>query len=102
MFKRKSDIFDPLRVDTTWILDGTGKANAFAHAWNAKAKLPPDHADCLFIGTADHTIDFFMAFRTRYTLKLFKKLNVSKATGGDQISAMILRKLAPVLAATFT
>ena len=100
---QKSDIFDPpLRVDDTWILDGVEKANAFAHAWNEKAKLPPDHADCLFPGTPDHIIDFFMAFRTRYTLKLFKKLNASKATGRDEISAMILRKLAPVLAAPFT
>ena len=55
--KNQTSSIPPLRVDDTWILDGVGKANAFAHAWNAKAKLPPDHADCLVIGTPDHTID---------------------------------------------
>jgi hypothetical protein len=100
--KCKTSSIPPLRVQDTWILDSYGKANAFAQAWMDKAKLPPDHCDCIFMGPPDHVIDFFTAFRTRFTLKKMRQLKTDKATGEDQISALVLKRLAPVLAAPFT
>ena len=44
----------------------------------------------------------FVAFRTRYTKRLFKKLDESKATGNDRISAAILKRLSDQLAMPFT
>ena len=46
--------------------------------------------------------DSFVAFRSRKTKKLLQKLDESKATGHDKISASILKRLASCLAVPFT
>ena len=46
-------------------------------------------------------LDFF-PLRTRMTKRLFRKLDESTATGGDKISAGILKRLGHVLAFPFT
>ena len=56
----------------------------------------------LFVGLPDVKFDDFIAVRTRVTKRLFEKMNESKATGDDKISAAILKRLASCLAAPFT
>ena len=46
--------------------------------------------------------DEFVAFRSRTTDRLLKKLNERKATGHDMISAAILKKLHDCIAVPFT
>ena len=47
-------------------------------------------------------MDNFVALRSRYTLKLLKALDISKAIGPDHISAEILRNIAEAIAIPFT
>ena len=58
--------------------------------------------DTPFFGLPDVEFDDFIAVRTRVTKRLFEKLDESKATGDDKISAAILKRLASCLAAPFT
>ena len=94
----------PLRHEygRTWILDAKAKANKFVSIFASKCKLAPKVVDPPFFGSAHVEYNEFVAFRTRATKRLFKKLNESKATGNDHISAAILKKLADCLAMPFT
>jgi len=47
-------------------------------------------------------LDDFIAFRSRFIKRLFKRLDESKATDHDRISAAILKRLADQLAMPFT
>ena len=58
--------------------------------------------DTPFFGTPDQELDDFVPFRSRCTNRLFKKLDESKATGPDKISAAILKRLRDVLSVPFT
>ena len=59
--------------------------------------------DCPFFGHPDVSLeDDFIALRTRYTLKIMKKLDEAKATGPDNIPASILRMIAESIALPFT
>ena len=100
--KCKTTSIPPLKVNGEWILDNIEKANAFADAWTKKAQLPEDHADCIFVGTPAEELNNFCAFRTRFTYNLMRRLDESKATGGDHISAYIIKRIAKVIAAPFT
>ena len=84
------------------MLDATAKANAFAEKFASKCTLPPEYVDTPFFGDPDFSMLEFVALRTRYTWKLFKALNISKATGNDRISAFILKRLGHLLAMPFT
>ena len=56
-----------------------------------------------FFGHPDVSLeDDFIALRTRYTLKIMKKLDEAKATGPDNIPASILRMIAESIALPFT
>ena len=79
-----------------------GKAIAFARVFAAKSELPPEMVDTLFFGNAVDEDDHFVAFRSRSCGRLFKQLDPSKATGHDQISAAILKRLHKCLAVPFT
>ena len=46
-------------------------------------------------------MDQFVALRSRYAMKLFKKLDESKATGPDRIPATILKRLAEIPRSSF-
>ena len=74
----------------------------FARTFDAKAKLPQEAVDCPFFGHPDAELDEMVCMRSRYTLKLLKTLDVSKATGPDRISASILRRIAKFIAVPFT
>ena len=100
--KTKCSSIPPLRNDKTWENSPNGKANLFAKTFAAKSTLPGDVADCLFFAPPDLEMDQFVALRSRYAMKLFKKLNESKATGPDRIPAAILKRLAEYLAVPFT
>ena len=58
--------------------------------------------DTPFFGVPEEEWDGFIAFRSRTALRLFKKLDENKATGHDQISAAILKRLCETIAVPFT
>jgi len=91
-----------LRENGNWIRDAKEKANLLARTLKAKAELPEELVDTPFFGSADHGSEVFMAFRSRTTKRLFKELDVKKATGCDMISAVILKLLCDCLAVPFT
>ena len=103
-WQRKANIasIPPLRDGTTWLLDAKAKADTFAKTFDSKSQLAPETVDCPFFGLPDVEIDEFVAFRTRSTRRLFRKLNESKATGNDRISAAIVKRLSDCLAMPFT
>ena len=92
----------PLRDGSAWLVDAKAKADAFAATFSSKGELPAELVDTPFFGMPDAELDDFIPLRTRVTKRLFKKLDESKATGNDQISATILKRLGECLAAPFT
>jgi len=91
-----------LREETQWLTDSKEKADAFARKFSSKSQLPAETVDCPFFGVPDCEFDEFVAFRSRTTKRLLKKLNERKATGHDMISAAILKKLHACIAVPFT
>ena len=104
LLHRKANIsaIPPLKDGTCWFTDAKAKADVFAKKFASKNELPPEVVDTPFFGIPDMEIDNFIPLRTRTTRRLFKKLDVSKATGNDQISAAILKRLANCLCMPFT
>ena len=92
----------PLRDGTTWVNTSKDKADLFAKTFSAKTALPPEAVDCPYFGEPDTELSEFVVLRSRYTAKLFKELDESKATGPDQIPASILKKIGKELAIPFT
>ena len=92
----------PLRDGSTWLVDAKAKADIFANTFVSKSHLPPEVVDTLFFSTPDQELDDFIPLRTRCTARLFRKLDESKATGEDKISAAILKRLSDCLAVPFT
>ena len=91
-----------LRENGEWISDAKKKSDAFARTFTSKAKLPDELVDTPFFGCAENDLDEFVIFRSRSTKRLFEKLDECKATGGDMISAAILKRLCDCLAVPFT
>ena len=91
-----------LKMEGQWLSDAKEKADAFAQTFVVKGELPAEIVDTSYFGEPESEFKGFVAFRSRYTKRLFKKLDESKATGHDQISAVILRRLADCLAVPFT
>ena len=100
--KGKMASIPTLRENDQWLTDAKTKADAFARTFASKADLPPEVVDTPFFGTADTEFEDFVAFRSRTCRRLFRKLDESKATGHDKISASILKRLSDVLAVPFT
>ena len=92
----------PLRDEGTWILEAKLKADTFAKTFAAKCQLVPETVDTPFFHEPDVEMMDFVAMRTRFTRRLLEKLDVSKATGHDRISAAILKRLGECLAMPFT
>ena len=78
------------------------ESDKFGRAFDVKCTLAPEIIDIPFSALPESELDEFVAFRTRYTRNLFKKLDESKATGNDRISAAILKRLGDQLAMPFT
>jgi len=91
-----------LREDGKWIKDPKEKADIFARNFRSKANLPEELVDTPFFGCATDDEMHFFSFRSRNTKRLFQKLDACKATGGDMISASILKRLCDCLAVPFT
>jgi hypothetical protein len=91
-----------LKNDGYWITEASEKADAFASTFASKAHLPEEVVDTPYFGCADVAFDDLVIFRSRATKRFFDKLDVKKATGGDMISAAILKKLADCLSVPFT
>ena len=91
-----------LRDGVNWVSDPKTKADAFANVFKSKAKLPEECVDTPFFGAPPDDSEQFVAFRSRSTRRLFKKLDESKATGNDKISAAILKRLHDCIAVPFT
>jgi len=104
LLQRKANVssIPPLRENNQWLLDAKSKANAFAKVFVEKSVLAPEVVDTPFFVAPDCELDDFIAFRSRFTKRLFKRLDESKATGHDRISAAILKRLADQLAMPFT
>ena len=100
--KAKISSIPPLRDGPNWLADPKEKANLFAKTFSDKAKLPAEAVDCPFFGIPDVELDDFLAIRSRYTLQLLKGLDVSKATGRDKLPAVILKRIAHLIAVPFT
>jgi len=64
--------------------------------------LQPEVEDTPFFADPEIEMDDFIPLRTRTTAQLFKKLDETKATGEDKISAAILKRLGDCLAVPFT
>jgi hypothetical protein len=84
------------------LTDAKTKADTFARTFSEKAQLPAEVVDTPFFASPDNQLDDFVVFRSRACKKLLKKLDESKATGNDNISAVILKKLAACIAVPFT
>ena len=80
-----------------WIADDITKANLFAKIWNQKCELPSER-DIPYVGGPECEHHIFVPIRARDVVKELQRLDVSKVTGPDKISAFILRRLAQVLA----
>ena len=91
-----------LRDDSGWLTDAKDKADAFARTFSGKAQLPEEVVDTPFFGSPENQLDEFVVFRSRACKKLLRNLDESKATGNDNISAVILKKLADNIAVPFT
>ena len=104
LMRRKAAVssIPALRDGTQWLTDAKLKANVFARTFESKSQLPPERVDTPFFGIPEMEFGNFIAFRSRVTRRLFKKLDVNKATGADQISAAILKRLSDCLAIPFT
>ena len=90
-----------MRGNGKWISDAKQKADVFARTFKSKAKLPDELVDTFLFGNETHGPEVFMAFRSRSAKRLFKKLDEKKITGGDMISAAILKCLYDCLAVPF-
>ena len=82
-----------LKDGEDWLMDAKAKADKFAKTFASKNNLPPELVDTPFFGDPEITLEEFVPFRTRSTKALFKKLDITKATGHDRISAAILKRL---------
>ena len=104
LLNRKSRLtsIPTLRDDVKWLTHSREKAEAFARTFSSKSELPPEVVDTPYFGRPDFEMHEFVAFRSRKCRRLFKELDASKATGHDQISAAILKRLHNVLAVPFT
>ena len=91
-----------LRDESGWLTDAKQQADTFARTFSDKAKLPAEVVDTPFFGSPENQFDEVVVFRSRACKKLLKKLDESKATGNDNISAVILKKLAACIAMPFT
>ena len=91
-----------LKDGPNWLTDAKSKTDAFAQVISSKSQLPEECIDTLFWGNAPEDQMGCIPFRSRSTRKLFSKLDANKATGNDKISALILKRLADVLAVPFT
>ena len=100
--KRKIFSIPPLKSEGNWITDSHAKANLFAKELLAKSKIPETGPLEQFIQAPHIEMDQFIAFRTRRTEKLFKQLDVAKATGNDRISPFILKQIYRSIALPFT
>ena len=100
--ERHADFNTDIENDGHWITESSEKADAFARTFASKAHLPEEVVDTPYFGCADVAFDDLVIFRSRATKRLFDKLDVKKATGGDMISAAILKKLADCLSVPFT
>ena len=100
--KAKVSSIPPLKSeDGIWILDSKSKADHFAEGFISKSTLPPMPED-QFLAAPTQLQDSFVAIRCRHVLKLLLSLDLSKATGPDQISARILKELAHELSLPLT
>ena len=61
-----------------------------------------EFVDCPYFGLPDAEYEDIICLRSRYTLKLLKTLDESKATGPDRIPASILKRIAKHIAVPFT
>ena len=104
LLHRKANVtsIPPLKDGATWLLDAKAKTDAFASNFAFKSTLPPEVVDTPFFGLPDVELEEHVALRSRTTARLFRKLDVSKATGNEKISAAILNSLADCLAVPFT
>ena len=100
--KTKCSSIPPLRDGGTWINIAKDKTDLFARSFDAESRLPEEAIDCPFFGTPDFEFEEFVALRTRYTAKILKTLDASKARGPDHIPVSILKVIAGDIRAPFT
>ena len=100
--KARVSSIPPLRdAEGKWITDSKLKANCFASVWQAKCVLPAEPEDPFFGGPHVH-MESFIALRSRQVMHELTHIDCKKATGPDRISAVILRRLATVIAIPLT
>ena len=91
-----------LKNGTQWLTDPKTKADTFAQVFASKPELPAEIGETPYFGLTDAEFYVFLTFRSRNCKRLLKGLDVNKATGHDQVSAAILKKLCDCLAVPFT
>ena len=87
----------PIKYGDKWILDPSGRANAYAKCFDSKFKLPPERVEMFFGPPVDTMIDLNI-IRSRAVKKELRNLRTNQATGPDRLAAILLRALAAALA----
>ena len=87
----------------TWARTKKEKAELLVDTFAKKWVLPEPHENTYsFIPETSSAPDTWIPIRARHALRFLSSLNESSATGPDNISARVLRQLAPALALPFT
>ena len=84
-----------------WCKTPVEKANAYACCWAGKNKLPRESYEHAFFYVPPALVQV-PCLRTRVTRRLLDKLRNDQATGPDDIGAIMLKKLAGVIALPLT
>ena len=100
--RSKHSTIPPLKTsDGRWVLDPGEKANLLATTFQSKSKLPEDPGvvpEDLQQDVGPVRMSGFLVIRTRWVLKILKKLVSGKASGPDNLPVRIFKECAAELA----
>ena len=101
--RSKHSTIPPLKTtDGKWILEAERKADLLANTFQSKSRLPdplPDSRPEDLVSDAEPAkMSDFLLIRSRWALKVLKKLTVGKASGPDNLPIRIFKECAAELA----
>ena len=81
----------PLKFGKNWLSEPQSKADCLAQVFSDKCKIPAANGDPAILA-ATVVMNDFVPIRRRDVVRVLKALDPSKATGSDQIPAIILKE----------
>ena len=100
--RSKHSTIPPLKTsEGRWVLEPREKANLLATTFQSKSKLPEDPGvvpEDLQQDVGPVRMSGFLVIRTRWVLKILKKLVIGKASGPDNLPVRIFKECAAELA----